>query len=43
MGTLEQLQLIFEVPDTIVEVEELMAEPLPHWLLIHKRSVSNVA
>eukprot|EP00045_Choanoeca_perplexa_P003513 m.31561 g.31561 ORF g.31561 m.31561 type:complete len:754 (+) comp12088_c0_seq1:132-2393(+) len=37
MGTLEQLQLIFEVPDTIAEVEELMAETTPHWLLIHKR------
>jgi hypothetical protein len=37
MGTLEQLQLIFEVPDTIAEVEELMAEATPHWLLIHKR------
>eukprot|EP00730_Choanoeca_flexa_P003395 TRINITY_DN11394_c0_g1_i10.p1 TRINITY_DN11394_c0_g1~~TRINITY_DN11394_c0_g1_i10.p1 ORF type:complete len:753 (+),score=237.98 TRINITY_DN11394_c0_g1_i10:1426-3684(+) len=37
MGTLEQLQLIFEVPDTIAEVEDMMKEELPHWLLIHKR------
>ena len=38
-STLEQLQLIFKVPETISEVQAEMKSERPNWLLIHKRCV----